>query len=792
MRRLRILLRSSLFVEARSLVITLLLAGLFLVHYAVYMRAQSAPPVTDAANPSYEPPAESELARRIEDASAARSIGNPEAIGEASRHLAALALRELGELKLAEFSYPQSIELYRNSLDLDNVADTRVDLAISDLDSNQLDRAIAESKQFLAIAPEDFRANSVLGLALMRERQYRRATEALSQAVKSKPDIESMYFLAECLLASDDPVDHERTSALFRRMIATGGDSASIHLLFGRLYTDVQDFQAAIPELQRAVQLDSKTPHAYAFLALARLEMNQWKPNPDVKSELLKEIENHPADFLANYLLGVIASEQHQFEAADRYLSAAAEASPAVPEPWLYIGLNAYARGDKQRAEQALRKAVELTGNDEARSNCQIRRAYVDLAQIVATSRKEEAETFLAKARNLPISNATAGRQRLTRAAPLSADDATIVPIDSEAEDEVIPVNPADERPYESLKEPEVLPAPLSPEERNAVETQEQRLQLILAESFNDLATSEALRGQYWIAYTDFENAQHWNPNMSGLAKNLGLCAFRQNNFPAAIDGLSRALGENPEDAPVRAMLGMAYFANENFAETAETFQPLDVRGMQDPSVGYAWAASLAHIGNQKKASEVLQQFEQANPAPDRLLLIGQLWTRIGDYPRAVEALHRALLSNPSLLKVHSSAGLAYSRWHHWSEAAAEFEAELALSSSDPDATFGLGFVYFQQGKKREAAVLFQKVLALDADYATERYETGKLFLDRDEVDEAVPHLEAAEQLNPQAPYVHYQLRVAYEKCARPAAAAHESVLYDQLQSQLESGSQTK
>ena len=47
-----------------------------------------------------------------------------------------------------------------------------------------------------------------------------------------------------------------------------------------------------------------------------------------------------------------------------------------------------------------LRKAVELTGSDEARSNYQIRRAYVDLARILARSgRNEESDVFAAKAR---------------------------------------------------------------------------------------------------------------------------------------------------------------------------------------------------------------------------------------------------------------------------------------------------------------------------------------------------------------------------------------------------------
>ena len=74
------------------------------------------------------------------------------------------------------------------------------------------------------------------------------------------------------------------------------------------------DLEAAVHELERAVQLDPKTPHAHYFLGLARLSLNEWKPTPEAKAELHKEAENYPHDFLANYMLGFIASEERQYE----------------------------------------------------------------------------------------------------------------------------------------------------------------------------------------------------------------------------------------------------------------------------------------------------------------------------------------------------------------------------------------------------------------------------------------------------------------------------------------------
>ena len=118
---------------------------------------------------------------------------------------------------------------------------------------------------------------------------------------------------------------------------------------------------------------------------------------------------------------------------------------------------------------------------------------------------------------------------------------------------------------------------------------------------------------------------------------------------------------------------------------------------MHDSETGYAWAASLAHTGDTKKASDVLAVFE-SDPRPNEtLLLVGQLWTEIGDYARAVATLQRALRSECVLTKAHFYSGLAYIRWEHWPEAANEFQAELAMSPDDPDAKYHLGFVLMQQ-----------------------------------------------------------------------------------------------
>ena len=702
----------------------------------------------------------------------------------ANQSVIALALREMAQLRLLESAHPQAVELYRKSLEFEDTPDTHADLALANLEASQLDDSIKQAEEALAADPKDARAYAILGRALMRKREYAKAADALAHAAERNPDIENLYSLGISLLATKDPKDKEKAIAVFQNMIAMAGDSGSLHVLFGRAYRDAEDLPSAVQEFKGAIALDPRTPHAHYFLGLAYLSLNEWKPTPEAKAELQKELQYYPRDFLANYMVGFLAASERQYELSDKYLKIAAGINPSWPEPFLYLGLNAYAQGDMKRAEEMLRKAVVLTGTDEARSNYQIRRAYVDLGRILATSgRKDEAEVFLAKARDLQNKTMQQTQQSVSEMAMAggAGSAAAIVPLTKQTEDEAAPPLPANPDPFAHVDAAVLARANLTPQQQAAGEAQEKTLRSVLGLSFNDLATSEAMRGSYASALSHYQEAEQWDPSTAGLAKNLGMCAFKAANYSEAVRGLSQALAAVPDSSATRAMLGMSYFALDKYADAAKTFAPLGERGMQDPAVGYAWAASLARTADLKQASEVLGRFEQGDLPGDTLLLVGQLWTEIGDYDRALATLRRAMQSDPSLPKAHYYAGLANLRAERWPEAAEEFKAELALVANDPDAKYNLGFVYLQQSRTDDALLLFQEVIAARPDYANAHYELGKVLLDRGNVEGAILELETAARLSPQTDYVHYQLQAAYRKDARTADADRELEVYKEL-----------
>jgi len=725
-----------------------------------------------------------DLGKRIAAAGAARDAGDPSVIAVSNQRLIATAMRRLAALRMVEGAYAQAAALDRTSLGYEDTAAARLDLAMAEAQAGQLDDSLTLARQAQAAGSGDPRIDRILASALVQKGQFADAVAPFTRIAHAEPTIENLYALANCLLETRRPEDKVRAQAVFAQLAQVAGDSGSLHVLMGRAYRDAGDMPSALHEFERAVQIDTRTPHAHYFLGLAQLALNEWKPTPQAEAEIAKEAEYFPRDYLANYMLGFLFSEERRYDEANRYLEAAARIDSSAPEPFLFLGLNAYAQQDAGRAEPMLRKAVELTGNDESRSNYQIRRAYVELGRILTNSgRKDEAEVFLAKARDLQNKTMQQSQQSIATMAAEgglaggSGALAGIVPL-SRSQDHAAAA-PLDQG--VDLAARIDIPAKLDPQQRKDAGTQETLLRATLGLAYNDLATSEAVRGDFPRALRDYQQAERWDTTLPGLAKNLGLCAFRAGDYPEAISSLAVALAQLPGNAAVRGMLGIAYFETNQFAAAAQTFAPLGSQGMADSEIGYAWASSLAHTGDMKQAAQVLSAFQlQPRPA-DTLLLIGQLWTEIGDYARAVSACEQALASDASLPRAHYYAGLAYLRWEHWSEASNEFQAELAIHPDEADAQYHLGYVAMQQARTDDASKLFRQVIAAHPEYANAQYQLGKILLDRGQAADAVGYLEAAARLSPQTDYIHYQLQAAYRKQDRIAEADRELDVYKQL-----------
>src|SRR5438067_3303351 len=419
----------------------------------------------------------------------------------------------------------------------------------------------------------------------MMKKDYRRAVDSLARSISIQPDLDAAYALGISFLQLREK---EKAATVFAQMLDVAGDHAGLHVLFGRAYRDADLMDDAVREFKRAIAMDARSSHAHYFLGLAYLIRNEWVPTPEARQEFLDEIQVNPQDFSGNYFMGVITAGEKNYSASDSYLHIAAKARPDWPDPWLYLGLNAYGRGENENAEQLLNKAVELTGSDEPRNNYQIRRAYYVLGRLLsAKGKKSEAALAMQRSREMEAKTLAESHQKIAAMGGSSA-----IPTQSVENTEGDSVDAG----VRSINDPAapldpalVERANMSDAEKEQAKIRKQELRSVLASALNDLGTSEARRQQYELALAHFHEAERWDPNFPGLMRNTGIAAVRLAKYPEAARALHHAITETPEDNMARSMLGLSLFMTEQYAEAVQIFAPIADFIKNDPGMAYGW-----------------------------------------------------------------------------------------------------------------------------------------------------------------------------------------------------------
>lgn len=493
-----------------------------------------------------------EFDRRFAAVNSAKEAGDLPAAAAASRKIVALGLREMAKLRLFEAAYPEAASFSRRSLDFEDVADAHVDLAAANLFTGRLDEALSEISHALAADPRNATAWTTQGQAQLEKKDYPGAVESFQKSLEIRPDRETSYALASCLLRLKEK---EKAVAIFQQMTEASSDRSSLHLLFGVAYRNATLYDDAIREFQRALSLDPKVPNGHYFLGLTYLMQNDWVLTPEARRQLLEQLRLDPGNFFANYLLGYMAFSSNRPQEADHYLAEAARLNPSSSEAWLYLGLNAYRRKENQRAERLFRKAIALAERSGDTHN-DIRKAYTSLGRIlIASGRAAEGEQYFEKARAIQQNIITDNQERSgmgdSGGSGVSSADVPSLPQNEQPVDlggtGKDAATPFGRNPLSHAK--------LTQAQQRQAAAQEEFLRSVLGGAFNDLATVEAMQKQYAVALGHYREAEGWDPKVPNLMRNLGFTAYRAGNQPEAIRALRKALALAPGDDAARALL---------------------------------------------------------------------------------------------------------------------------------------------------------------------------------------------------------------------------------------------
>lgn len=604
----------------------------FALAHSIAASGQSSPPVVPQ-----------DLKTRLQAAAAAQQSGDPAAVEEASRGVLALALRQMCGLRASLGLFDASEALCKRSLDFEESADTRFSLAITYTGAGQLDEGLEQVDKVIATDSNNAAAWNLQGKLWMMKKEYAKAADSLAKSLALQNDPEAAYTMATALLKTNQV---EKAAAVFHQLQVASGDRAEGYILAARAYEAANLPAEAEREYNKAIALDAKASRGHYFLGLFYLVKNGWDPTPQAREEFLAEVAVNPTDFFGNYFMGYLTFLEKHYEESDRYMAVAAKARPDWPEPYLYMGLNAYGAGLSARAETLLRKAIQLTGSDEGRNNYQIRRALVPLGRILINrGEREEGTKYLVRSRDIENKLMDNNRQQAL-ADEQAAPGAELHNLSVESEK------------TSAAKQGEDAAVPLDPDawqrldasERTQAQESEHALRTVLANAYNDLATSQARRRDYEVALVHFQDAQRWDPEIPGLMRNLGLAAFFSKHYAESARALKIVVKNDPSDRRAVSMLALSLYSINDFGQAAKVFDQVQDETLADPRMTYAWATSLVRTNDKQGAATVLAKLVAMPIPPGMLALAGKLYADMGEQKSAAECYRRAKEQDPNVV----------------------------------------------------------------------------------------------------------------------------------------------
>lgn len=255
-------------------------------------------------------------------------------------HLAA-AYNNLGMLYFNQHDYPHAEQILERGLRLNpNMPTAIAMLGMSYVETGDDQKAIAPLEAAVRTHPDDNLAEMTLARALIRLGKYDQAVEYLHRYTQRNPkDQQGWYLLGKTYLQlSEDSLG---------RINQIDPNSVVAHEVAGEIDESMHNYDGALVEYKKAVDMAPHRPDTHMHLANAYWSISKWD---SARTEFQAELENDPNNCTARWKLGnsILEANGSATDALDE-LNKAIERCPSLMQ----------ARVDRARALIKLNKQSE-------------------------------------------------------------------------------------------------------------------------------------------------------------------------------------------------------------------------------------------------------------------------------------------------------------------------------------------------------------------------------------------------------------------------------------------------
>jgi tetratricopeptide (TPR) repeat protein len=258
--------------------------------------------------------------------------------------------------------------------------------------------------------------------------------------------------------------------------------------------------------------------------------------------------------------------------------------------------------------------------------------------------------------------------------------------------------------------------------------------------------------GDVRSAIAEFRRAASTDPLVRGgpseAQRVQGLRAWAASEFDKSIDQLEAAIRLNPGDERSRLALSRVFTAAGRDTDAVRVLEDT-LRVMPASGRAHWWLATSYERVN--RFADARREYEQAVTAAvagrSQLLgIVGRLASAAADGPGAIDALTRAVASDPGNPQWHRLLAGAYLLEDRPDDAMAEFMEALRIDPRDADAHLGVGQIHLNAGRNAEAVDALRRAAALKPDSTDAAYALATALTRLGKPSEAAPYFERVEQ----------------------------------------------
>ncbi len=264
----------------------------------------------------------------------------------------------------SEGKYIQSIEMYKEAISAapDNV-NNFVSLARVQIFSQQYKDAQTSAENALLLNNNNAIAHALRGWALLLQEEYLPAETSIKRALELDANNGMAHaFYAELLIRMSEAGSGgigtiESASEESRLAVSLADDTMEAHRARGIVLQSTANYDAAIQEYQRAIQINPNVPDVHLFLGNAYRSLDVPELDKAVEEYTIANALN-PSDPLPDTSIARTYANIGEFRKAAQYAEQAVADAPEDPYAWGTLGTMYYRLGEYGNAIQALRLAV--------------------------------------------------------------------------------------------------------------------------------------------------------------------------------------------------------------------------------------------------------------------------------------------------------------------------------------------------------------------------------------------------------------------------------------------------